>query len=113
MKINSYSFGTITINGDTYSKDLIIFPDRVFSPWWRKEGHLLQVSDLEEVAVAGIPVLIVGTGFFGAMKVPEETISYLESKGIKVYAEKSKKAVGLFNELSKKSRVIGAFHLTC
>ena len=113
MKIDSYTFGSITIDGEKYKKDVIILPDRVLSPWWRKDGHLLQFEDLEEVVNEGIPVLVVGTGFFGAMKVPEDTIGYLESKGIKVHVEKSKNAVELFNGLIEKGPVIGAFHLTC
>lgn len=112
-KIAAYSFGSITIDGDRYNKDVIIFPDRVFSPWWRKEGHLLQIEDLDEVLKSDIRILVVGTGSFGVMKVPDETVGYMESTGIKVYIDKSKKAAELFNELSGKGEVIGAFHLTC
>jgi hypothetical protein len=31
MIINSYNFGSITINGKVYHSDVIIFPDRVKS----------------------------------------------------------------------------------
>lgn len=35
--INSYDFGRIVVDGKAYTSDVIIFPDRVNSYWWRKE----------------------------------------------------------------------------
>ena len=47
MLIESYSFGKISINGKIYHSDVIIFPDRVYDSWWRKEGHILHLEDLK------------------------------------------------------------------
>ncbi len=113
MKIEHNSFGNITIDGQTYTSDVIIFPDRVNSSWWRKEGHLLQVTDLKDVIKTKPEVLIVGTGAYGAMKVPEQTIEHLKSNGIEVYIENTKKAVELYNKISSKKPAIAALHLTC
>lgn len=113
MIITDYSFGKITVNGSIYTKDVIIFPEHVLSPWWRKEGHILQIADLSDIAGTGISTLIIGTGAYGAMKVPKETKEHLASKNIKVHIERSKEAVKLFNELSKKQPAIAALHLTC
>jgi hypothetical protein len=113
MKITDYSFGRITINGETYTSDVIIYPDRVDSSWWRKEGHLLQTADLKDIIKSNISTLIVGTGYSGIMRVPKETLDYLKSNHIEVYVEKSKEAVKLFNEISVKQPAIAALHLTC
>lgn len=113
MEITNYSFGNITVNGDTYTKDVIIFPDRVFSPWWRKEGHLLQKADLSEIMNARMTVLIIGTGFYGAMQVPDKLLDDLRAKSIHVYVEKTVEAVRHYNEVSGKSPVVAALHLTC
>jgi hypothetical protein len=113
MKIEHYSFGKITIDGKTYTSDVIIYPGRVNSSWWRKEGHNLQVVDLSDVINAKPEVLIVGTGASGLMNVPKETISHLESRGIKVHVAPTEKAVELFNKLQKDKLVIAALHLTC
>lgn len=113
MNIESYSFGNISIDGRQYKSDVIIYPDKVDSSWWRKEGHKLQIADLTEVVNSRPEVLIIGTGYSGVMVVPEETISYLESKGIKVYIERTTKAVELFNKLQKDRKVVAALHLTC
>ncbi len=113
MKIEHYSFGNITIDGQTYTSDVIIFPDRVYSSWWRKEGHLLQVTDLKDVIKAKPEVLIVGTGAYGVMKVPEQTIEHLKSNGIEAYIENTKNAVELYNKIASKKSAIAALHLTC
>jgi hypothetical protein len=113
VKIEHYSFGKITIDGKTYTSDVIIYPDRIDSSWWRKEGHSLHIADLVEVVNAKPEILVVGTGYSGLMVVPEETISYLKSKGIEVHVARTEKAVKLFNDLQKNKRVIAALHLTC
>ncbi|NIX02453.1 MAG: hypothetical protein GWN13_30295, partial [Phycisphaerae bacterium] len=67
MEITSYSFGSITVGNETYRKDLIIFSDHVFSPWWRKEGHSLEPNDLFEALRENPSLIIVGTGASGVM----------------------------------------------
>ena len=113
MNIEHYSFGRITIDGKTYTSDVVICPDKVNASWWRKAGHNLEVADLAEVIIANPEVLVIGTGATGLMKVPKETISHLESKGIEVHIERTEKAVELFNKLQKDKKVIAALHLTC
>lgn len=113
MKITNYSFGRITINSETYTSDVIIYPDHVNSSWWRKEGHLLQVADLKEIISAGVPALIIGTGYYGTMRVPEETLEYLKSKNMEILFDNTQKAVKLFNDIASKKPAIAALHLTC
>jgi hypothetical protein len=113
MDIAYYSFGRIVIDGQTYTADVILYPERVYSPWWRKEGHKLHPADLTDVIAAKPEVLIIGTGYSGLMSVPKETVSHLESQGIKIYIERTTRAVELFTEIQKSKKVIAAFHLTC
>ena len=113
MQIDHYSFGNITVNGNRYSKDVIIFPDRVISPWWRGEGHLLQNDDLVEVIKTDIAELVIGIGFYGTMKVPSEVIEFLNNKGISTSIEKTSEAVEVYNRIASKRAAIAALHLTC
>jgi len=113
MKIEHYSFGKITIEGKTYTSDVIIYPEKVNASWWRKEGHNLQVVDLTDVINANPQILVIGTGATGLMRVPKETISHLQSKGIEVHVARTGEAVKIFNKLQKDKIVIAAFHLTC
>jgi hypothetical protein len=111
--IESYSFGRMTISGVTYTSDLIVFTDHVKSDWWRIEGHKLHVEDLAEVLRAKPEILVVGTGYYGLMKIPQETEKILQTEGVRLIAEKTGEAYKIYNELSKSNRVVGAFHLTC
>ena len=113
MQIDHYSFGTIVIDGNTYTSDVIVYPDRVDSSWWRQEGHVLQKADLKDILAAKPDILIVGTGNSGLMNVPEGTLKFLESQNITVHIEKTGRAVELFNNQPSGKKVIGAFHLTC
>jgi len=57
--------------------------------------------------------MIIGTGYSGMMKVPEETMKFITSKGIEIKVERTEKAVELFNSMPKGKKVITALHLTC
>ncbi len=114
MKIDSYSFGRIVIEGRAYTSDVIIFRDRVDASWWRKEGHRLQPDDIAEALNEHPDVLIIGTGFAGVMAVPKEVVEHIASYGTEVKIERTAKAVELYNALQgKKKHVIAALHLTC
>ncbi len=113
MIISDYAFGRIVINGKTYSKDVIIFPDRVFSPWWRGEGHLLQIDDLVEVVKSDITELIIGTGYYGTMNVPSGVIDYLNKQGITASIEKTPQVVDIYNSTISEKAAMAALHLTC
>ena len=114
MKIDSYSFGHIEINGRVYTSDVIIFRDFVNSSWWRKEGHSLYPDDITEVLNAMPEILIIGTGYLGMMHVPEQTVRDITSLGIAVRVSKTAKAVELYNSLqNKKKTVMAALHITC
>lgn len=111
--IESYDFGRIVVDGRVYTSDVIVFPNRVRSDWWRREGHVLHTDDLKEIMRERPEVLVVGTGYSGLMEVPRETVEYVRSKGVELVAENTQKAVEVFNALSKSKRAIAALHLTC
>ena len=111
--IDSYGFGQIIIDGRRYERDLILFSDKVKTGWWRKEGHRLQIQDLMEVLEPKPEVLVVGTGYYGAMTVPSETRKHVESKEIELIVQKTAEACKTFNRLVTSRKVVAALHLTC
>jgi len=111
--IESYSFGKIVIDGKMFTSDVIIYPDEVNDSWWRKSGHLLQKEDLTEIIKYNPEVLIVGTGDNGLMKIPNDTRQFLESKGIELISEETRKACDIYNKLKVKRKIVAAFHLAC
>jgi len=112
MRIDHYSFGQIVIDGKRYTSDVIIYPGRVDSSWWREDGHTLRAVDIADVIDAKPEILIIGTGIYGAMSVPKETLTFLESKGMDIRIERTEKAVELFNKLQGK-KVIAVLHINC
>ncbi len=113
MKIDSYSFGNLTVVGKTYTSDVIIYPGRVDPTWWRKEGHRLQINDVVDVLKAKPQIFIVGTGYYGMMVVSKETENYIRSQGIDIHVATTGRAVELFNTMKGKKTIIAALHLTC
>ena len=114
MKIDSYSFGFMSIDGKGYTTDLIIYPDgQVRSGWWRRHGHRLLPDDLEGIDDFKPDSIIIGTGANGRMKVSKDTIRHLETMCDHVIVEDTAEAVRRFNASDMSTKIVGMFHLTC
>ncbi|OQX71486.1 MAG: hypothetical protein B6D62_01885 [Candidatus Cloacimonas sp. 4484_275] len=105
-KIDFYKFGKISINGKVFTKDLIIFPDGIIFPWIRKTGHLLVADDISEYLDNRIKTLIIGTGYYGFMRIDE-------SLKIDFVYRKTQEAVTFYNDLENKENIAFGMHLTC
>ena len=112
-RIDHYRFGRIVIDGLPYSKDVVIFPDHVVSPWWRRKGHELQPEDIVDILDAKPAVLVVGQGAYGMLQVLAEARDALDAVGIEVQAYPTERACAVYNELCQMQVVIAALHLTC
>ena len=112
--IDSFSFGTMTIDGRSYTSDLMIFPDgSVRDSWWRTSGHVLAIGDISDLMDTTPNVLIAGTGVNGLMK-PERGLSrYLAERGVEFMAGPNEKTVRWFNQKSPAGGVAACFHLSC
>ncbi|MHB9072404.1 MAG: Mth938-like domain-containing protein [Desulfobaccales bacterium] len=113
MHIDCYEFGLIRIDGQTFKSDVLIWPGRIKSDWWRHEGHLLQLDDVTEALAAAPQVLVVGQGDPGNMVVDPALAAYLRDKGVDLMVFPTKEACGVINDLSPKRRLAAALHLTC
>jgi len=114
LRIDSYDFGRIRVGGEDYHGDLIILPERVLAGWWREEGHRLKLEDLRDVLEEDIEVLVIGTGYYGAMRVSEEVVEELRRREIELIVEPTTKAWRTYNKLVEERRkVAAALHLTC
>jgi hypothetical protein len=114
MNIDEYTFGKITVDGHTYTSDVIITRESVIDGWRRKEGHRLDKDDLDKILTAKPECLVVGTGYYGRMNIPPETIQYLKDKNVQIKYAPTGEAIKQFNELQKTcARIAMALHLTC
>ena len=112
-KIDGYRFGTITVDGTTYGKDLIIHEDGVIPNWRRLEGHKLNIDDLDKVMPLKPKVLLVGCGTPGLLVVPQATEQWLTDRGVEIVICSTDVAWERYNEMASKGGVVAAFHLTC
>jgi len=114
MQITEYTFGRITINGETYQTDVIITPQDVKDNWRRKVGHNLAIEDLADVMTTKPEIVIIGSGYYGRMRIPQATRDYLEEQGIQLVVAKTAEAIDRFNHLQQEcARIVAALHLTC
>lgn len=114
MPIESYSFGHMVVDGNTYSKDVLIYPDgSILSPWWRRSGHRLELSDIKEMIRMNPQTIIAGTGASGLMLPAAELKGYLHEHGMEFIALPTAQAVELYNGLVDNGKIGGCFHLTC
>ena len=113
VKIDSYRFGHISINGKAYTNDVIITPGGVRGNWWRKEGHEFSLSDLSDVLDPPPKRLILGTGSSGMCRVLPEVGAFCRKMGIELIAKPTAEAVVEYNALDDTSSTVAALHLTC
>ena len=114
MRIDTFTFGSIVIDGNKYTSDLIIHPDGpVVTSWRRKRGHWLSSDDINGLIASQPEVIIAGTGVYGLVKPEKDLQQMLQKKRIEFFAARNKKAMEHFNELSLKKRIGACFHLTC
>ena len=112
--IESYSFGSMVINGRQYRADLIIYPDgRIQDSWWRTSGHRLTAADFRELIDAKPEVIVVGSGSAGLMRPEKGLALQLEGLGIELIESRTAKAKDIFNQLVTQKKTGGCFHLTC
>jgi hypothetical protein len=117
--IEKYDFGILRVAGKEYHHDVILYPEvdgreeHVVENWWRQEGHRLDKADLEEVVKAKPEMLVVGTGYHACMKVPQETLDFLNGLGIEVLVEPTQNACQIYNQRRDIRKVVAALHLTC
>lgn len=113
MEIQDYTFGRIVIDNRTFTSDLIVHGGEILSNWWRKQGHCVDMDDLERVPLKAGSHLIIGTGYSGLMAVDRSVEEYCSRNKIDLEAMTTPEAVTRFNTLSGQKNLIGAFHLTC
>ncbi len=113
MNIESFTFGSITIEGKTYTNDVVVYPDRVETSWIREEEHRPQIREFADIIKSEPDILIIGTGYAGVLSIPDQIRNYLTSKGIDVRVEKTKQAIEIFNDLRERDKVVAVLHITC
>ena len=117
-KIQSTEFGSITIDGRAYQRDVIIRLNgkvekrkKALSKEVYSTSHIISLEEAKQVYEEGAERLIVGSGQSGMVKLSDEAVQYFKRKGCKVELMPTPVAIRAWNEA--KGAVIGLFHIPC
>ena len=118
MKIESTSFGTITIDGTTYEHDVIIRLSgevvkrkKKLSKKYYGTSHVLSKDEAKFVFEKGCEQLILGSGEMGNVHLSPELEADFAKKGCKVLLQPTPKAIRGSNR--SRAKKAGLFHVTC
>jgi len=117
-KIDKTKFGSITIEGETFEKDVIIRLNgkvkkrkKELSKALYGTSHIISLQEAEHVYQEGAKRLIIGSGQSGEVKLSEEAAKYFADQHCQVDLLRTPKAIEAWNEAE--GQVIGLFHITC
>jgi hypothetical protein len=116
--IGRTSFGSITIAGEVFERDVIIRLDGRVKKRKKKlskaiygTSHVISLDEARHVYEEGAELLIVGAGQHGLVKLSEEADGYFKRRGCRVKLLPTPEAIRAWNEAE--GAVIGLFHVTC
>ena len=117
-KINSFSFGSIIIEGKKYGRDILLFPDGVVRErkggFWKFGSHSIKKSEIEELVKANPEVVIVGTGTSARAKIAPDAESLVKEANLELVQLPSHQAIERLNQLAEEGKRIAALiHITC
>ncbi len=117
-KVDSFSFGSIVVNGKRYSGDLLLHADgRIVKRkgrFWKFGSHAIRREEIEELLKTGPDTLIIGTGTNGKARLSPDAESLMRESGIESVVVPSPQAADRFNRcLAEGRRPAALIHITC
>ena len=117
-KIDSTSFGCITIAGIEYEHDVVIRLDGGIEKRKKKlskaiygTSHIVSLEEAKHVYETGATRLIIGGGQVGQVKLSDQAESFFRENHCRVTILPTPRAIEEWNV--SKGAVIGLFHVTC
>ncbi len=117
-RILSIQWGKMEIENLGSGRDFKLWPGGG-RPWdWRETGteHSpgIQVADVQEVVEHGSQIIVLSRGRYLRLKTMQETLAFLEEKGVEIIIKETQKGVKIYNEYAGKHALVGGlFHSTC
>lgn len=117
-EITHCSWGRLEVdNGAQRFKDAKLYPGGARAWDWGETGtsHTpgIQIADVEELLAQGSETVVLSQGVHERLRVPKETLAYLDAHGIETHVLPTEAAVERYNELREDQKVGGLFHSTC
>ena len=116
MRIDKFSFGTITIDGVAYNTDVVIDAGTVRkrkkrpSKQYRDRFGHTPLSVNEEIPWEARR-LVVGTGAYGSLPVMEEVVREAKKRGVKLVTLRTAEAIKVLTAQSQGTNAV--LHVTC
>ena len=110
-KINSSTYGSITVEGVTYNHDVFILPSGKVEE--REYGHTFTTEQVKRLLKENPEVIIIGKGTSGMAGLSSDARALLEEKGVEVIEASTPDIRDKFNRLSERRKVAAIVHVTC
>ena len=117
-EINKTSFGSITVNNERISHDIVITLEGTVKKRKKKlskaiygTSHTISKDEAKFIYEEGAELLVVGTGQYGVAELSDKAEDYFKKKTCKVILLPTPDAIKEWNKA--KGKVIGLFHITC
>lgn len=117
-RIDSTSFGSITVDGDTYKYDILIRlngqvekREKKLSKELYGTSHKISLEEAKYIYEDGTEKIIIGTGQTGFVTLSEEAEDFFRGKKCGIELLPTPWAIERWNELE--GRITSMFHVTC
>jgi len=116
--IDATASGSITIEGETYTHDVlirlsgqIIERKKALSESVYGTDHVLSLDEAKHIYEEGTERLIIGTGRLKRLRLSEKAKAFFREKGCRVTLESTPQAAQIWNGAHEKA--LGLFHVDC
>ena len=111
-------FGSITIDGKTYIRDVIIRQDGAIEKRKKKlsskkygTSHKVSRKEAKYIFEQGVQNVIIGTGHEDSVRLSRPAQRYFDKHAVHCILEPTPTAIATFNQLPDPK--VGVFHVTC
>jgi hypothetical protein len=112
------SFGSITVDGQEYDRDILIRLDGSIEKRAKKlskqvygTSHILSLAEAQHTYQVGAERLIIGSGQYGLVTLSPEAQEFFDEKRLVVELVPTPEALVAWNQTE--GALIGLFHVTC
>ncbi len=111
IRIDSFYFGNIIVNGRKFQQDIILSSNGEIT---EKEGnHSFGKKEYNDILMRNPEVIILGTGTVPNVRIDPDIEVTAKLNGIEIITKPTIQAVEEFNKLVNKKRVVAVMHVTC
>ncbi|PWD99240.1 Mth938-like domain-containing protein [Marinilabilia rubra] len=118
-RIYNTSFGSITIEGNSYNHDVVITPSGEILKRKKKlsksvygTSHIISEAEARFIFKGHPSELIIGTGQTGYVELSKEAETFFEQNSCKVQLYPTPIAIEKWN-MTEDKHLLGLFHITC